>query len=132
MGALIEFISLTACRQLQPARNSPNPSVVTDIRPLADALPDTKTQTLFKTDEMLVLRLVLPFGKIIAEHQAAGEITVACLEVQVAFTTMGKERRLSAGQIPYLSAAEPHALEPHALEALEDSSVLVTILLRKS
>ena len=71
-----------------------------------------------------VIRLVIPAGKHIPEHRAPGEITVQCLEGRVAFKAGNVTRDLEAGQLLYLSSAEPHSLS-----GIEDSSVLLTILL---
>ena len=98
---------------------------VIDIRPLADKLSQTKTHTLLKTEQLEVLRLVLPAGKIIAEHKAPSDITVQCLEGSVKFTAPGGIQTLQAGHMLYLTAAEPHALE-----AVSDSSLLVTLMPR--
>ena len=100
------------------------PGQVFDVRPLGAALAETKTATLLKTKHVEVVRMVLPQGKVISEHKAPGEIIVQCLEGLVAFTTMGKEEELEAGQMLYLSAAEPHSVR-----AVENSSILLTILL---
>ena len=72
------------------------------------------------------LRKLFPAGKDIPLHKAPGEITVQCLEGRVAFTAAGQTHELAAGQLLYLTAAEPHALK-----AIEDSSLLVTLLLGK-
>ena len=101
-----------------------SPGQIVDIRPLGEKLADTDTYTLFKTNAIQVLRLVMPAGKTIAEHKAPGEITVQCLEGRVNFTFGGSQQELTAGEMLYLGAAVPHAVE-----AIEDSSVLVTILL---
>ncbi|QEG39562.1 cupin domain-containing protein [Roseimaritima ulvae] len=101
-----------------------SPGEVISIRPLKEQVADTKTSTLLQTDHMKVLRLVLPAGKKIAEHQAPSDITVQCLEGRIQFTSGGNPQELVAGDLLFLTAAAPHALE-----ALEDSSVLVTILL---
>ncbi len=103
-----------------------SPGEMIDVRPLGEAVADTKTRTLLKGDDVEVLRLVLPAGKSIAEHKAPGQITVHCLEGRVRFTAMDKTQELTAGTLLYLEAAQPHALQ-----AVEDSSLLVTILLRK-
>lgn len=95
--------------------------------PLGTALTTSQTTTLVKTADLEVIRLVLPKGKEIPSHQAPGEITVQCLEGRVAFTAHGKTEELGAAQMLYLAASEPHALK-----AVEDSTVLVTILLRKN
>ena len=103
-----------------------NPGQLIDVSPLGEKLSESQTYTLLKTSDLEVIRLVLPAGKQIAEHKAPAEITVQCLEGEVTFTTLGKTQTLTAGRMLYLSAAEPHALE-----ATQDSSVLVTLLLQK-
>ncbi|QDV70703.1 Cupin domain protein [Rosistilla carotiformis] len=95
------------------------------VGPLGSELPTAKTHALLKSDAMELLRMVLPAGKKIAEHKAPGEITVHCLEGKVEFTAMGKTHELTSGRLLHLPAAEPHALQ-----AVEDSSLLVTILRR--
>jgi quercetin dioxygenase-like cupin family protein len=96
-----------------------------DVRPLGTALANARTTTLVKTKDLEIIRLVIPRGKVIPAHQAPGEITVQCLEGRVAFTAGGTTQKLEAGQLLFLASQEPHALE-----ALENASVLVTILLR--
>ena len=73
------------------------------------------------------IRLVLPAGKQIGEHKAPSEITVLCLEGRVKFTSQGQPKELAAGDFLYLTAADPHAVE-----AIEDSSLLVTILFKSA
>lgn len=65
------------------------------------------------------------YRKEIPTHQVAGEITVRCLEGQVAFTAGESTRDLEAGQLLLLAGNAPHALR-----GIEDASLLVTILLR--
>ncbi len=101
------------------------PAEVIDIRPLGTRLKDARTITLLKTDAFEVIRLVLPAGKELKPHQVSGEITVQCLEGRVAFYTVGAECELLAGNLLYLAAADSHALR-----AIEDSSLLVTILFK--
>ncbi|WP_404305526.1 cupin domain-containing protein [Neorhodopirellula lusitana] len=102
------------------------PAEVISVAPLGSQIGSTKTSSLLKTESLEVLRLVMPAGKKIAEHKASGEITVHCLEGLVKFTARDKTQDLTAGQMLYLDAAELHAVE-----AVEDSSVLVTLLLNK-
>ncbi len=97
---------------------------VIDVRPLGSALPRATTTTLVKTEVLEVIRLVIPAGKHISEHRAPGEITVQCLEGRVSFKAGDETRDLEAGQLLYLSSGEPHSLS-----GIEDSSVLLTILL---
>lgn len=100
------------------------PGEIIDVTPLGSRLSAAHTTTLVKTAALEVLRLVLPAGKQIAPHTVPGEITVQCLEGQVTFRVRGQERELTAGKLVYLAGADEHALK-----ALEDSSLLVTILL---
>ena len=93
---------------------------------LGDSLARAKTSTVAKTADLELIRLVLPAGKAIPTHRAPGEITVQCLEGHVMFTAAGKTQDLTAGQLLYLSAGQPHAVQ-----AIVDSSLLVTMLLPK-
>src|SRR5688572_9016169 len=92
--------------------------------PLGVGLSSAKTATLVKTNDLELIRLVLPAGKEIPTHKAPGEITVQSLEGRVAFTAQGKTQELNPGQLLYLPRAEPHSVK-----AIEHSSLLVTILL---
>lgn len=92
---------------------------------LGDDLNNSRTATLVKTADLELIRLVLPAGKEIPSHKAPGEITVQCLEGRVAFTADGETQELTAGQLLYLAAGEPHAVK-----GIEDSSLLVTLLLK--
>jgi quercetin dioxygenase-like cupin family protein len=98
---------------------------IIDIRPLGASLKQTVTSTIIKTDRLEVIRLVLPAGKDIPQHQVSGEITVQCLEGKINFTAQGQAKVLQAGQLLYLSGSESHGLK-----GIEDSSALVTILLK--
>jgi len=102
------------------------PGEVIDVRPWEDRLRERVTTTLIKTDSLEVLRLVLPAGAHLPPHQVAGEITVQCLEGQVVFDAGGTDRELRAGEMLFLTGGTPHALR-----AVENSSVLVTILLHR-
>jgi len=100
------------------------PGKIIDVRPLEASLTTAKTSTLFKTEKIEVIRLVMHAGKELAEHKAPGEITVQCLEGRIAFTALGQSHELTAGQMLYLGAGEPHSVQ-----CLEDTSFLLTILL---
>ena len=97
---------------------------VIDIRPLGAALAQARTSTLVKTTMLEIIRLVIPAGKDIPGHKAPGEITVQCLEGRVTFMIGSTKRDLKGGDLLYLSSGETHSLH-----GIEDSSVLVTILL---
>ena len=98
---------------------------VIDVRPLGAALTKTITHTIVKTDQLEVIRIVLPAGNELPTHQVPGEITVQCVEGRVNFTIGQTARELTAGAILYVEGGSEHSLR-----ASEDSSLLVTILLK--
>jgi quercetin dioxygenase-like cupin family protein len=100
-----------------------DPGDVIDIRPLGDQLGSARTTTLVKTDTLEIIRLVLPAGKVIDEHTAPGVLTVQCLEGQVRFGVEGQPRELSQGDLLYLKPGQPHDVE-----AVEESSLLLTLI----
>jgi quercetin dioxygenase-like cupin family protein len=97
---------------------------VIDLRPVGET--PARTITLVKTDRLEVIRLAVPAGKDLHQHQVAGEITVQCLDGRVTFTAGTTARELRAGQMVYLAGNEPHSLR-----GIEDASVLLTILLHQ-
>ena len=99
------------------------PGQLIDVSPFGDSLTKHRTHTLTKTTETEIVRLVLAKGKEIATHSAPGQLIVQCIEGHVQFTTMGKDLTLSPGILFFLSPGEPHSLR-----ALEDSSLLLTML----
>jgi quercetin dioxygenase-like cupin family protein len=101
------------------------PGDVIDVRPLGPALAGARSHALFKSDDLEVIRLVLRIGQGLPPHGVSGEITLQCLEGRVAFSGSAGMRELAAGQLIH---ATRHEL--HELRALEDSSLLLTIVLR--
>ena len=77
-----------------------------------------------KTKTVEIIRLVILARKDIPSHKAQGEITVQRLKGRVAFTIGSTKRGLKGGQLLY-----PSRGETHSLHGIEDSSVLVTIVL---
>jgi quercetin dioxygenase-like cupin family protein len=102
------------------------PGEVVDVRPLGSALASAQTQTLVRTKQVEVIRVVVPAGKEIEKHKAKGEIVVQCLEGRVAFTAFGEAQNLEAGKLLYLPMGEPHSVK-----GIENASLLLTILLPK-
>ena len=97
-----------------------------DVQPLAGKLCEGRTVALFKSEELEVMRLIVPAGKTVPSHQVKGEITVQCLEGEVAFTANGQTQPMKAGQLLWLAGGVPHGLT-----AVQDASLLVTLHLRK-
>lgn len=98
-----------------------------DIRPLGAQLSSAPSRAILKSSSLELMRMVLPAGRTVAEHQVPGEITIQCLEGGVELSAHGAPQVLRAGDMVYLEGGVPHALH-----ALEDSSLLVTILLARS
>jgi quercetin dioxygenase-like cupin family protein len=69
---------------------------------------------------------VLHVGEGLPPHAVAGEITLQCIEGRIAFDGASSARELAAGQLVHLSAQDIHALR-----AIEDSSLLLTIALKR-
>jgi len=97
---------------------------VVDILSTAGSLPSDLSYAVFKSDQLEVMRLVLPAGKAFPPHCVAGEITVQCLSGSVELDLGGARQVLRAGQLAYLEGGVPHALV-----GLDDANVLVTIVL---
>jgi quercetin dioxygenase-like cupin family protein len=100
------------------------PGQVINVRPLGPALAAAQTATLIRTTSLEVIRLIVPSGKHIQEHKAKGDLVVQCLEGEVAFTAAGKTQNLRCGELLFLCAGEPHSVM-----GIQDSSILLTVLL---
>ncbi|HAT31761.1 MAG TPA: hypothetical protein DCW29_13185 [Janthinobacterium sp.] len=81
---------------------------------------------LAKTDEIELVRLTLPKGKVLPEHHVPGEITLQCLLGVVVLDAHERSVSLRAGQMVHLSGGQLHALR-----AEQDSVLLLTMLLVK-
>lgn len=97
------------------------------IRPLGSAITSAKTSTLYKSEHIEVIRIVLLAGKTIPEHSVVGELTVQCLEGSIEFAIGSTSEIMRPGDLKCLAGGAPHALK-----AIEDSTALVTLLLRRA
>jgi len=100
------------------------PLDVIDVRPLDNALSGAVTTSLLKTPALQLMRLVLRAGQRLPQHSVPGAITIHCLEGEAAVTTPSRTCDLRAGQLVMLTGGELHAVD-----AITDSSLLVTLLL---
>ncbi|MCD6026610.1 MAG: hypothetical protein K0R08_1129 [Solimicrobium sp.] len=98
-----------------------------DVRPLKSNLRQEITKALFKSDHLEVFRMVLLADKVMPEHQVRGEVTIQCIEGCVRITAEGITQLMYGGDLICLAGGVPHALK-----AIEDSSILVTILLHST
>jgi quercetin dioxygenase-like cupin family protein len=97
-----------------------------EIHPFGETLPQANSATLARAEHMEIFRLVLLAGKKLPQHQVASVITVQCIEGAVQFEAHGRSQLMRAGTMLFLAPGEPHSLE-----ARENSSVLVTMLVRR-
>jgi quercetin dioxygenase-like cupin family protein len=79
---------------------------------------------LAKTEHMELIRLVLPTERAMPEHRVEGEMTLLCLEGEIALDAHGRTTVLYPSEMVYLAGGEPHAIR-----ANKDAVALLTILL---
>ncbi len=108
------------------ATHHANPGEIVDLQTWAADLPKEHTKAIVKTDEMELIRMVLPAGKGIPEHKVDSAITVQCIAGKIAFTAMGTTKVLNYNQLIHLMPGETHSVK-----AVEDSIVLLTIVFKK-
>jgi quercetin dioxygenase-like cupin family protein len=108
------------------ATHHANPGEIVDLQTWAADLPKEHTKAIVKTGEMELIRIVLPAGKGIPNHNVPGPITIQCVSGKIAVTAMGTTQKLNYNQLIHLIPGEPHSLK-----AIEDSVVLFTIIFSK-
>lgn len=81
-----------------------------------------KTAALVNTGTLRVTRLVVPAGKQLDTHKAAGEVTLYCVAGRVKLFVEGVPQELYAGQLVHLPPAVPHAVRGE-----EDAVLLLTL-----
>lgn len=101
------------------------PGESVDLNPLGGVLKEARTKAIIKTDSFEAIRLVLQAGTEIPSHKVPGEITLHCLEGCVSLGLTGFVINLRAGEWLCLNGGEPHSVK-----AEEDSSLLLTIILK--
>lgn len=102
------------------------PGAVIDVRPLGRGLADARSHALFKSADLEVMRLVLRAGEGMPPHAVAGEITLQCIEGRIAFDSATGQIELATGQLVHVVGDDMHSLR-----AIEDSSLLLTIALKR-
>ncbi|MEN3274312.1 MAG: hypothetical protein V7631_102 [Massilia sp.] len=89
-----------------------------------DDIANFTSIALAKTEHMELIRLVVTKDKPMPEHRVEGEITLLCLEGEIAFDAHGRTIVLRPNEMVYLAGGEPHAVR-----ANQDAVALLTILL---
>jgi quercetin dioxygenase-like cupin family protein len=101
------------------------PMDVINVSPMGAGLRDAVSTSLIKTDRIQLLHLVLPAHHDVPQHHLDDECSIHCLEGDLEVVTPGGTRRLRAGNLLVLPAAEPYSLR-----ARSECGVLMTLLLR--
>ncbi|MES2322072.1 MAG: cupin domain-containing protein [Pseudomonadota bacterium] len=81
---------------------------------------------LAKTDNLELIRLVLPKEREMPVHKVDGDITLLCLQGELVCDAHGTSTVLRPGEMLYLLGGVPHAIR-----ANEDAVGLLTILLKR-
>ena len=108
------------------ATHHAHPGEIVDLETWAQDLPYEHSKAIIKTEELELVRLVIPAFKEIPNHKVSGPIVVHCLYGELIITAMNKNTRLSTGQLMYLKPGEPHTLK-----SVSDSIVLLSIIFKK-
>ena len=96
-----------------------------DLMPHDLDLATARTEALFKTAHLEVIRLVLRAGKSFPPHQVPGDITIQCLTGRLEIGVDSNACTLEPGQLLYLAGGVMHSVL-----ALQDACGLVTIVLK--
>ena len=80
---------------------------------------------LAKTDNMELIRLVLPKERAMPEHMVDGEMTLLCLEGEIVCKVHSGDTVLKPGEMLYLLGGVKHSVHANV-----DSVALLTILLK--
>jgi len=96
---------------------------VVDLNGFGNNLPDTQSRALVKSDSFEAIQLVLRAGAQLPAHQVAGRFTLLCLKGRVKLGLVDGGLELSVGQWVYFDGGVRHSVD-----ALEDSSLLLTIV----
>lgn len=100
------------------------PKEIVDLSPLGDKLKNAKTSAIIKSEHFEAIRLVVLAGTEIPPHKVPGYIMLHCLEGRVSLGLADSSIVLNAGEWVYLTGGEMHSVK-----GIEDSSLLLTILL---
>ena len=93
-----------------------------DISPLGEALPQSATHAILKTQSLELIRVVLREGQDLPPHKVYGEMTLLCIEGGVRVDLAGSVCELLPGQVVLFPAQAEYAVR-----AMQDSSLLMTV-----
>ena len=96
------------------------------LHPLVPTGETSRQSTLVKTSQVELIQLIVPAGRDVPTHEAQGELIVHCLQGKFSLFALGTAYELKSGQLLHLMIDEPFSIR-----AIEDSSLLVTIVAAK-
>ena len=82
---------------------------------------------LIRDEHFEVFRLGMSAGKTLPEHQLASLSTIQCLRGRIEIDAQGRKQAMPAGSMMYLESCEPRTIR-----ALDDSSILVTMRVKRA
>lgn len=97
---------------------------LTHVLPLKENLKTEITKTIYKSEHLEVIRMILLAGKTMPSHKVDGDITVQCVEGNIEFSVGSTSFLMETGSLVCLAGGEVHALK-----AITDSSVILTMVL---
>jgi len=100
------------------------PGEIVDLKPIGLGLKEATTAAIVKTDHFEAIRLVVHAGDEIPQHKVSGEIALHCLEGHVELDVHPRPITLRTNEWVYLAGGAPHSVR-----AIEDTSLLLTIIL---
>ena len=103
------------------------PGEIVDLRPIGRGLKDAKSTAIIKTEHFEAIRLIVLAGIAIPQHKVSGSLTLHCLEGHIELGVEPLPIILKANDWIYLNGGEPHSIK-----AIEDSSLLLMILLERT
>lgn len=99
---------------------------VIPIHPLGEALSQTPSHSLLKTERLQLMRVVLVAGETMPPHHIEGEVCIQCIEGRVTVQAPSRNCALVPGELVVLPPGEPHSVL-----AEDSSSLLVTMLIHQ-
>lgn len=95
---------------------------VVNIQAAFAQTPEDQSQALVSTPEIEVVRLALESGKVLADYQVEGPVTLHCLKGAIEVLLDNQSKPLHSGDLMYLAGGSRCSVK-----ALQESLALLTI-----
>ena len=94
-----------------------------DLQPLDENLETEQLTTLLESNDVRIIRVVIPGGRNVPRHESEGVSILHCLQGRVELRTPAGKSIVDAGQLICLMRGEPFSIY-----GVENSALLVTIV----